>query len=1227
MPEAGLSAVLDAVRAAARTGSFAPLAGDELAGQVTALVAGVDGPEGERAVRQVLGCLFRLRAAWPVAAGPDAGPAADEILAAVLLAPLLATDPAAVPNSVRASLANPETVRAAAAYELGALAGPLRDNLAAGPPREQAPALPAVWEVMDALYRGTRDPGWLREASDALGRLATATLAESPVLAGGLESDRAIALWELFQLTGEIAALVEAAAACRSSVALVPEGHPLRPRVLSNACMTLRALYERTGRPQALRDAVELGRQARSAMAAEGTSDGAVWSNLGIALRALYEAERDPDVLREAVSAGREAVAAVTDDDPVKPRYLSNLQMALIAAAREPGQEQLILEAEATGRRAVELAPADSPDFAGYLSNHAIALFTYYQATGELGILREAVRIGGESVRRAAPRDGNRARYLTLQSSYLLALHERAADPDAAGQAAAAARDAVALTPRGHSEMTSRVAALRRAEQARDNLGGPVAEPSGQAGDDADAGALNARVGGLLRLHTFSGDEKYLDEAAAAARRAADQADETDPGYPARLADVGAVIARIAEARGDASLLDEALDWSRQAVAAAEGHEGQRGQVSLALAWVLLRHFRYSGALADLRQAADAARQAAAGLADPTEALSALAVALTHDYEQTGEPGRLAEAVESGRAAVSGLPDDSPDQAVPLANLATSLRLLADANDDRALLAEAVDASRRAVEMISPDDPGYPTVASGLARNLESMAERAGDPALDEEALRFHRLALERIPPEDPEHGEYAYLLAESIRWQYERTGQLALLDEAVRLAGPMISAAVPGRPLTPRLLAAAGVLLRMRFEVTGDVPSLERAVEVGRRALREARPQAQEYPKIAADLCNALRELGEWTSDPAVLAEAAAAGRAAVGASPAADPYLANRLGGLGGSLLAGYQVTGDPALLREAVDVHERAADAGGPPDVHARALSNLAAALREQAEQAGDPPELLRRAADAARAAVAAAPDGNYQKSLHRANFGGLLLTLGPADPAAYREAAAVLKATALDAESPVFLRVNAARGWGQAGTGEGNPAAALEAYALGVSLLPRLVPASLRRADREHQLSVFFGLSGQAAAAALAAGQPRQAVELLEQSRCLLLTETIEAHSDLAELRARDPGRATRVTRLRERMNRGMAGHGRALEGEWEELLAGIRRLPGFERFLLPPSWDQLVAQAGDGPVVLLTAARDRCDAIVLSRLGPPLLVPLPEMTLDDAIECGQWLVMP
>jgi CHAT domain-containing protein len=73
------------------------------------------------------------------------------------------------------------------------------------------------------------------------------------------------------------------------------------------------------------------------------------------------------------------------------------------------------------------------------------------------------------------------------------------------------------------------------------------------------------------------------------------------------------------------------------------------------------------------------------------------------------------------------------------------------------------------------------------------------------------------------------------------------------------------------------------------------------------------------------------------------------------------------------------------------------------------------------------------------------------------------------------------------------------------------------------------------------------------------------------------------------------------------SRGEAAEARRLaSARWDALLARIRAVPGLEGFWESPSADSLLPAADDGPVIIITTDRERCDALILDERGERLI---------------------
>ena len=75
--------------------------------------------------------------------------------------------------------------------------------------------------------------------------------------------------------------------------------------------------------------------------------------------------------------------------------------------------------------------------------------------------------------------------------------------------------------------------------------------------------------------------------------------------------------------------------------------------------------------------------------------------------------------------------------------------------------------------------------------------------------------------------------------------------------------------------------------------------------------------------------------------------------------------------------------------------------------------------------------------------------------------------------------------------------------------------------------------------------------------------------------------------------------------------------RKLVEERDELISQIRAQPGFDTFLIPPSFDTLRSAAVHGPVILINHSKWRSDILILLHDSPPSLIPTSNDFYDRA----------
>jgi hypothetical protein len=222
------------------------------------------------------------------------------------------------------------------------------------------------------------------------------------------------------------------------------------------------------------------------------------------------------------------------------------------------------------------------------------------------------------------------------------------------------------------------------------------------------------------------------------------------------------------------------------------------------------------------------------------------------------------------------------------------------------------------------------------------------------------------------------------------------------------------------------------------------------------------------------------------------------------------------------------------------------------------------------------------------------------------------------------------------------------WARWESEAGHLTSAVEGYAVAVGLLPVVAWHGLDLATREDQLAEWSGLAAEAAACAVADGQPERAVELLEMGRSVLWTQLVHTRTDLARLAERSPDLAAGLDALRVGLDRplgaggrvGSAGGSAALTRaaedaavdrrrrsarEWDVLVARVRQLEGFEHFLEPTPFDELRAAASGGPVVIVNASVAGCHALIVGGGVAVRVVELPGLSHDAAVDqANAWL---
>jgi tetratricopeptide (TPR) repeat protein len=726
-------------------------------------------------------------------------------------------------------------------------------------------------------------------------------------------------------------------------------------------------------------------------------------------------------------------------------------------------------------------------------------------------------------------------------------------------------------------------------------------------------GELGRQAVALYNRYVETNDLADLRESVELLRRAT----AAPPPHPTHLANLGAGLILLFERTDALDLLHEALTACRQAVSLAPGDPTYLSNLSAGLE-LLFRHTTDEAALAEaVRTAQQAVDETAPQDFSLMMRLSNLSNALRTTYQRTGDVSALVRAIDAGERGAKMLDGPGDRASRLLSNLANAKWDLAMHRADPVMQAEAIATFQDAFDFTPEDHPNRPDVLSNLADRQGLLAT---DAAEAEAAVELARQALEWTDEADPDRAHNESCLAATLRTRYNHIGDVDSLVEAAVLARSALLRTGGDHVRTASRLMDFGNALRALHERTGELALAEQAAATTSQAVAITPIGDSARVGYLIDAASTLLVLYERTDDVAHIRRAVELGELAVAELDAESPNLLGILTQVIAPMVALASATNDEAQFTKAVEIGRRVV---AVPDDHRDVIpanSNAAHALLRRHAHTDDPQDAVEATEYARRAAELTPRDSAHRPSI-LTNLGAaqVLANLRDEARATFIEVTTAPAATVLD-------RLRAWRYLGRIELSANEPEAAVVAFSHAVALLPQLTPQRFIRADREFGLGKTTGLAAEAAAAAVRAGRPDRAVELVEQARTLLMSETLDARSDLRTLRERLPGLHQEYQQLRDTVDAvdhpviadlvGAPPSARReeLAERWAELLTRIRDHPGFGEFLLPQP-----PQVERGPVVITYATRWGSSALVLGPGRPVEVVPLPGVTDISAAE--------
>ncbi|KAI9671220.1 MAG: hypothetical protein M1817_003727 [Caeruleum heppii] len=608
--------------------------------------------------------------------------------------------------------------------------------------------------------------------------------------------------------------------------------------------------------------------------------------------------------------------------------------------------------------------------------------------------------------------------------------------------------------------------------------------------------------------------------------------------------------------------------------------------------------------------------------------LTNLGCGLLSRFSSTGALDDLEDAIRLIREALATAPEDYAERASCLISLGNALRRRFLRGGLMADLDEALRVRHEALDMTPPGHPDRASMLNDLSNDLRDRFNRTGTMMDLEEAIRSVQEALAMTSEENPDRAIYLNTLGNELRSRFRRHDTAEDLAQAICVRREALNATPQDHPQRATYLNSLGITLHDRFrriEVealagTEEATRLER--EAADATLRGQNDRAHQLNQWAIQLRDRSRQIKAMAMTD--LADAICAGREAVDATPMDHPDRQRFLSSLGSQLSDRLERIEAAEDLQEAMRVEQEAADATphDHPDKAGR-LNNLSARFEARFRSSN-----VLRDAKLAVELYTRATESLNAPPLSRicAGQNALRLSLELGD---WQHARTVAEAV--------------------------------------IKLLPRLVPRSQSREDQQHTIMNLSSFSSRAAASVLLAeGTPFEAFEVFEAGRGVIAGLVIASRNDISHLETQEPRLYSEYLALRERVSApftvafreglksgdnatsaapisipvrrevGLDGYATVSKGidavvqshvsraisqrhhdvnELDRMESEIRRLPGFERFLLPSTASDMIALAERGPIVSFNVTEFRSDAFLIRPSGITALR-LDRLTLRD-----------
>ncbi|CAE6382601.1 unnamed protein product [Rhizoctonia solani] len=606
-------------------------------------------------------------------------------------------------------------------------------------------------------------------------------------------------------------------------------------------------------------------------------------------------------------------------------------------------------------------------------------------------------------------------------------------------------------------------------------------------------------------------------------------------------------------------------------------------------------------------------------------------------FERLGELDDISKAIDYESQAIAITPVEDPSLPDKLGNLGATYSSRFEGLGDLCDLEKSIEYISHAVALIPDDQPNISLWLAYLGNSYHTRFERFGQPSDLDKAIEYKSRGFALAPEEDPCFSSRLGSLATSLSLRSQCMGVLNDLDQAIEYESHALVFTPKGHPHFSQILANLAASHSYRFRRLGELRDIDKAIEYGSRALAltsdGGQPLVAVLQNIGSSFAIRFQRLGELAD----LEKAIEYESRALALTPEGNPQLPRKLHNLATSLNFRFQCLGELDDLEQAIQHISRALTY--TPDDHtdmAMYLATLGVSRRSRFQLLDELSD-IENAVECGSCALAMIPDDHPQSCLWQFNLG-----LSYCDyycrsnnPSHLQDSLQYLRLSSKSPTGSPKDKFRHAHQWASLAAVESS-LSCIEAYQTTIDLLPQFIWLGATTSQRYEDIKMTKTLAVDAAFAAIRLFNPSLALEWLEHARCIVWKQHLMLRSPLDQLQASKPSLAARLQTVAKQLHCASSGSQESpilppgpmtaeylskqrhhLAKEYDQLLAQVRTLPGYEDFLGSISANRLVRAARNGPIVAIICHEDHCDALIVRYDCDVAHLPLPDFSAQKA----------